>query len=156
MVRPPILGGNERVGVFATRSPFRPNSLGLSSVRIMKIEWESSRGPVIKVKGADLMDNTPIFDIKPYVTYADCHEGARSGFVDQHAWKRLQVVIPDELRNSFSPKELDTLVEVLSWDPRPQTQTHQDKTFGMPYGKYDIRFRVEEDTLTVTEIVAET
>ena len=153
MVRPPILGGNERVGVFATRSPFRPNNLGLSSVRIVKIEWESSRGPIIKVKGADLMDGTPIFDIKPYVTYADCHEGARSGFVDSHDWKRLQVIIPEGLGLLFSPKELETLKEVLSWDPRPQTQIHQDKVFGMPYGEYDIRFRVQEDTLTVIEVV---
>jgi hypothetical protein len=105
------------------------------------------------VKGADLMDGTPIFDIKPYVTYADSHEGARSGFVDSHDWKRLQVIIPEELGNLFSPKELETLKEVLSWDPRPQTQIHQDKVFGMPYGEYDIRFRVQEDTLTVIEVV---
>ena len=98
MVRPPILGGNERVGVFATRSPFRPNNIGLSSVRLIKIEWESNQGPIIKVKGADLMDGTPIFDIKPYVKYADCHEDARSGFVDNHSWKRLQVIIPEEIQ----------------------------------------------------------
>ena len=153
MVRPPLLGGNQRVGVFATRSPFRPNSLGLSSVRIAKIDWEDNRGPVIKVKGADLMDGTPIFDIKPYVAYADSHEGARSGFVDQHEWKRLKVVIPDEYHALFTPKELETVEEILSWDPRPQTQIHHDKTFGMPFGKYDIRFRVKDDILTVVEIV---
>ena len=153
MVRPPILGGNERVGVFATRSPFRPNNLGLSSVRIVKIEWEGSRGPVIRVRGADLMDGTPIFDIKPYVAYADCHEGARSGFVDKHEWKRLQVVIPEELHTPFTPSELEAVKEVLALDPRPQTQTHQDKVFGMPYGDYDIRFRVDDDILTVVEIV---
>lgn len=153
MVRPPLLGGSQRVGVFATRSPFRPNSLGLSSVRIAKIEWEDSRGPVVKVKGADLMDGTPIFDIKPYVAYADSHEGARSGFVDQHEWKRLKVVIPDEYHALFTPKELESVEEILSWDPRPQTQIHHDKTFGMPFGKYDIRFRVKDDILTVVEIV---
>lgn len=153
MVRPPLLGGNQRVGVFATRSPFRPNSLGLSSVRIAKIDWEDNRGPVIKVKGADLMDGTPIFDIKPYVAYADSHEGARSGFVDHHEWKRLKVVIPDEHHALFTPKELETVEEILSWDPRPQTQIHHDKTFGMPFGKYDIRFRVKDDILTVVEII---
>ena len=152
MVRPPILGGNERVGVFATRSPFRPNNIGLSSVRLIKIEWESNQGPIIKVKGADLMDGTPIFDIKPYVKYADCHEDARSGFVDNHSWKRLQVIIPEEIQQHFSLDELKVLKKVLSIDPRPQIQTNQDKIYGMPYGCFDVRFRVEDETLTVIEL----
>ena len=152
MVRPPILGGNERVGVFATRSPFRPNNIGLSSVRLIKIEWESNQGPIIKVKGADLMDGTPIFDIKPYVKYADCHEDARSGFVDNHSWKRLQVIIPEEIQLHFSLDELKVLKKVLSIDPRPQIQTSKDKIYGMPYGGYDIRFRVENETLTVIDL----
>lgn len=152
MVRPPILGGNERVGVFATRSPFRPNNIGLSSVRLIKIEWESNQGPIIKVKGADLMDGTPIFDIKPYVKYADCHEDARSGFVDNHSWKRLQVIIPEEIQQHFSLDELKVLKKVLSIDPRPQIQTSKDKIFGMPYGCFDIRFRVENETLTVVDL----
>lgn len=152
MVRPPILGGNERVGVFATRSPFRPNNIGLSSVRLIKIEWESNQGPIIKVKGADLMDGTPIFDIKPYVKYADCHEDARSGFVDNHSWKRLQVIIPEEIQQHFSLDELKVLKKVLSIDPRPQIQTSKDKIYGMPYGGYDIRFRVENETLTIIEL----
>ena len=152
MVRPPILGGNERVGVFATRSPFRPNNIGLSSVRLIKIEWESNQGPIIKVKGADLMDGTPIFDIKPYVKYADCHEDARSGFVDNHSWKRLQVIIPEEIQQHFSLDELKVLKKVLSIDPRPQIQTSKDKIYGMPYGGYDIRFRVENETLTVIDL----
>lgn len=152
MVRPPILGGNERVGVFATRSPFRPNNIGLSSVRLIKIEWESNQGPIIKVKGADLMDGTPIFDIKPYVKYADCHEDARSGFVDNHSWKRLQVIIPEEIQQHFSLDELKVLKKVLSIDPRPQIQTSKDKIFGMPYGCFDIRFRVENETLTVIDL----
>ena len=152
MVRPPILGGNERVGVFATRSPFRPNNIGLSSVRLIKIEWESNQGPIIKVKGADLMDGTPIFDIKPYVKYADCHEDARSGFVDNHSWKRLQVIIPEEIQQHFSLDELKVLKKVLSIDPRPQIQTSKDKIYGMPYGGYDIRFRVENETLTVVDL----
>ena len=152
MVRPPILGGNERVGVFATRSPFRPNNIGLSSVRLIKIEWESNQGPIIKVKGADLMDGTPIFDIKPYVKYADCHEDAKSGFVDNHSWKRLQVIIPEEIQQHFSLDELKVLKKVLSIDPRPQIQTSKDKIYGMPYGGYDIRFRVENETLTIIEL----
>ena len=152
MVRPPILGGNERVGVFATRSPFRPNNIGLSSVRLIKIEWESNHGPIIKVKGADLMDGTPIFDIKPYVKYADCHEDARSGFVDNHSWKRLQVIIPEEIQQHFSLDELKVLKKVLSIDPRPQIQTSKDKNYGMPYGCFDIRFRVENETLTVIDL----
>ena len=152
MVRPPILGGNERVGVFATRSPFRPNNIGLSSVRLIKIEWESNQGPIIKVKGADLMDGTPIFDIKPYVKYADCHEDARSGFVDNHSWKRLQVIIPEEIQQHFSLDELKVLKKVLSIDPRPQIQTSKDKIYGMPYGGFDIRFRVENETLTVIDL----
>lgn len=152
MVRPPILGGNERVGVFATRSPFRPNNIGLSSVRLIKIEWESNQGPIIKVKGADLMDGTPIFDIKPYVKYADCHEDARSGFVDNHSWKRLQVIIPEEIQQHFSLDELKVLKKVLSIDPRPQIQTSKDKIYGMPYGHFDIHFRVENETLTVIDL----
>ena len=152
MVRPPILGGNERVGVFATRSPFRPNNIGLSSVRLIKIEWESNQGPIIKVKGADLMDGTPIFDIKPYVKYADCHEDARSGFVDNHSWKRLQVIIPEEIQQHFSLDELKVLKKVLSIDPRPQIQISKDKIYGMPYGDFDIRFRVENETLTVIDL----
>lgn len=152
MVRPPILGGNERVGVFATRSPFRPNNIGLSSVRLIKIEWESNQGPIIKVKGADLMDGTPIFDIKPYVKYADCHEDARSGFVDNHSWKRLKVIIPEEIQQHFSLDELKVLKKVLSIDPRPQIQTSKDKIYGMPYGCFDIRFRVENETLTVIDL----
>ena len=152
MVRPPILGGNERVGVFATRSPFRPNNIGLSSVRLIKIEWESNQGPIIKVKGADLMDGTPIFDIKPYVKYADCHEDARSGFVDNHSWKRLQVIIPEEIQQHFSLDELKVLKKVLSIDPRPQIQTSKDKIYGMPYGCFDIHFSVENETLTVIDL----
>lgn len=152
LVRPPILGGNERVGVFATRSPFRPNNIGLSSVRLIKIEWESDQGPIIKVKGADLMDGTPIFDIKPYVKYADCHEDARSGFVDNHSWKRLQVIIPEEIQQHFSLDELKVLKKVLSIDPRPQIQTSKDKIYGMPYGCFDIHFRVENETLTVIDL----
>ena len=156
VVRPPVLGGNEKMGVFATRSPFRPNNIGLSSVRISWIEWESSRGPVIHVKGADLMDGTPIYDIKPYVVYADCHPEARSGFVDSRKWDRLEVVIPDEvnrrlLSDGLTPHQIDVLMDVLAQDPRPHYQKNPDKVYGMPYEGKDIHFSVSENILIVRE-----
>ena len=120
VVRPPRLGGNEKMGVFATRSPFRPNRLGLSSVRIADVDLNASDGPVIHVLGADLMDGTPIYDIKPYVTYADSHPEARSGFVDSRATRRLNVIITDKLAAPFSADELSALRKVLELDPRPQ------------------------------------
>lgn len=152
-VRPPLLGGNTQMGVFATRSPYRPNPIGLSSVKIERIELSLTEGPVIHVLGADLMDGTPIFDIKPYVTYADCHPGARSGFVDERRWQELQVVFPEELRSHFSSESLAALTRVLALDPRPQYQENADKIYGMPYEGYDIRFRVADGVLTVLEVV---
>ena len=154
VVRPPVLGGNEKVGVFATRSPFRPNNIGLSSVRISRIEWETSRGPVIHVKGADLMDGTPIYDIKPYVVYADCHPEARSGFVDERKWAKLEVVIPDDVkeclqRSGLDDNKIQVLVDVLAQDPRPHYQKDPHKVYGMPYEGLDIHFVVNEQTLTV-------
>ena len=154
VVRPPRLGGNRSVGVFASRSPFRPNPLGLSSVRLQSVEWESARGPVLHVLGADLMDGTPIFDIKPYIVYADSHEGVRSGFVDRHGWNTLRVVFPDHLRALFPARLLPSLVDTLSLDPRPAYHDNPQKVYGMPFGGYDVRFRVEGDTLTVVELVA--
>lgn len=148
-VRPPLLGGNTRLGVFATRSPFRPNPLGLSSVRLKSVEWETSQGPVLHVLGADLMDGTPIFDIKPYVTYADCHEGAKSGFVDQHPIKRLQVIIPDNLAKALGEQQAEALRQVLELDPRPHYQHDPNRIYGMPFAGRDIHFKVEGDTLTV-------
>lgn len=154
VVRPPVLGGNEKVGVFATRSPFRPNNIGLSSVRLSSVEWESSRGPVIHVKGADLMDGTPIYDIKPYVVYADCHPDARSGFVDERKWDKLRVEIPDTvktylLNQGLTDAKLAVLEEVLAQDPRPHYQKNPDKVYGMPYEGLDVHFRVKEGVLTV-------
>lgn len=150
MVRPPRLGGNEKVGVFASRSPFRPNQMGLSSVRIDYIERESSRGPIIHVKGADLMDGTPIYDIKPYVTYADSHPEARSGFVDANQWKKLSVEINSEQERKLKLKGFDAaditqLKEVLAEDPRPQYQKNPNKIYGMPFKGLDIHFKVSED-----------
>ena len=151
-VRPPLLGGNTQMGVFATRSPYRPNPLGLSSVRIERIELTTKEGPVIHVLGADLMDGTPIYDIKPYVTYADCHPGARSGFVDERRWQELEVVFPEQLQQHFAPESLAALTRVLALDPRPQYQDNPDKVYGMPYEGYDIRFRVANGVLTVVGI----
>ena len=154
VVRPPVLGGNEKMGVFATRSPFRPNNIGLSSVRISRIEWETSKGPVIHVKGADLMDGTPIYDIKPYVVYADCHPEARSGFVDERKWNKLKVVIPEEvkaqlLKNGLDEAKIQVLSEVLAQDPRPHYQKDPHKVYGMPYEGMDIHFVVCDQTLTL-------
>ena len=156
VVRPPVLGGNEKVGVFATRSPFRPNNIGLSSVRLSHVEWESSRGPVIHVKGADLMDGTPIYDIKPYVVYADCHPEARSGFVDERKWNKLQVEISDTVKTfllsqGMTEAKIGILKEVLAQDPRPHYQKDPHKVYGMPYEGMDIHFTVCNQILTVVK-----
>ena len=148
-VRPPLLGGNERMGVWATRSPFRPNNLGLSSVRIAKIDVEV---PCIEVLGADLMDGTPIYDIKPYLPYVDSHPGARGGFTDNHQWQRLQVDISPEHEALFDADDLQVLKEVLSLDPRPHYHDDATREYGMPFKDKDIRFRVEDGILHILSI----
>lgn len=153
VVRPPLLGGNEKMGVFATRSPFRPNALGLSSVRISRIETDTTRGPVITVVGADLMDGTPIYDIKPYIPYADSHPEAKGGFTDTHAICRLTVVIPDCYHHLFSQSQLQALYKVLELDPRPHYHKSGQKEYGMPYMDYDVHFTVNDGVLTVTNVV---
>lgn len=153
VVRPPLLGGNEKMGVFATRSPFRPNALGLSSVRISRIETDTTRGPVITVVGADLMDGTPIYDIKPYIPYADSHPEAKGGFTDTHAICRLTVVIPDCFHHLFSQSQLQALYKVLELDPRPHFHKSGQKEYGMPYMDYDVHFTVNDGVLTVTDVV---
>ena len=152
-VRPPRLGGNKRLGVFATRSPFRPNNLGLSCVMIDHIAEDPQLGPVIHVKGADLMDGTPIYDIKPYVTYADSHPEARSGFVDHSEWQELQVDIPETIGLHFSPEQLLSLKKILAIDPRPHYQDDPDRVYGMPFAEYDIRFKVDGLLLSVVDCV---
>ena len=152
-VRPPRLGGNQRMGVFATRSPFRPNGLGLSCVRFDRIEEDPTLGPVIWVKGADLMDGTPIYDIKPYVTYADSHPEAKSGFVDQTAWQSLEVEIPEHLARLFAPADLASLRQTLALDPRPQYHDDAERIYGMPFGDYDVRFLVDGGVLKVVDCV---
>ena len=152
-VRPPRLGGNVRMGVFATRSPFRPNSLGLSCVRIDRIEQHPTWGPVIHVLGADLMDGTPIYDVKPYVAYADAHPEARSGFVDQTTWESLQVVIPEALAAMIPTDYLGALKATLEQDPRPQYHDDPERVYGMPFLEFDIRFKVSGGVLTVVDCV---
>ena len=151
-VRPPRLGGNRRMGVFATRSPFRPNRLGLSCVRLDHVEMHPKWGPVIHVKGADLMDGTPIYDVKPYVAYADAHPDARSGFVDQEAWEPLEVVMRDRCASLFSAEELAALKAILAQDPRPQYQDDPERVYGMPFMDKDVRFKVKYRVLEVVEV----
>lgn len=146
-VRPPRLGGNERMGVFATRSPYRPNSLGLSSVRIVGVE-----GTEIMVSGADLMDGTPIYDIKPYLPYADAHPEARGGFTDESRWQKLSVVFAPEVTIPFSESEVNALCETLALDPRPHYHHDATRIYGLTFGHYDVRFRVKDKELTVVEI----
>ena len=153
LVRPPLLGGNEYMGVFATRSPFRPNPLGLSSVRLLRVE-DGADGTVLLVGGADLVDGTPIYDIKPYVEYSDSHCGVRSGFVDSNKWQKLDVTFPVELRRAFSDKDFEALFKVLELDPRPQYHDDPERVYGMPFSGYDVRFKVSaEGVLTVVDVV---
>ena len=153
-VRPPRLGGNKRVGVFATRSPNRPNAIGLSSVEIESIEYSADRGPLIHVRGADLLDGTPIFDIKPYLPFTDSHPDARGGFADEKKDYALTVSDPDNLLTVLSEEDRAAVTEVLSEDPRPSYQSDPDREYGMEYGKWEIRFIVNDarGTLVVTEI----
>lgn len=150
-VRPPRLGGNMHMGVFATRSPYRPNPLGLSSVRIKSIEWDTKEGPQIHVLGADLMDGTPIYDIKPYIAYADAHPNATGGFTDTTEWNTLEVVIPDDIAIIFNEDERKSLHDVLAQDPRPQYHDDPERIYGMPFAGRDIKFRVKDKTLTVID-----
>lgn len=152
LVRPPRLGGNEKVGVFASRSPFRPNPLGLSCVRLKRVEWKTERGPLLHIGGADLMNGTPIYDIKPYITYADARPEAKSGFVDTHLLQTLFVVFPPEAFVIFTVEKLIALEKTLSQDPRPHYHDDATKTYGMPFAGYDIRFQVDGRKLTVVEI----
>lgn len=151
-VRPPRLGGNRRMGVFATRSPFRPNALGLSSVRLTGIEQHATLGAVLHVTGADLMDGTPIYDIKPYLPYTDSHPDARSGFAPQAADTLLEVQCPQELLEVLPPALRPSLTALLAHDPRPQYQHDPGRLYGMEYGGCEIKFRVTGRTAVVEHI----
>ena len=151
-VRPPRLGGNTRLGVFATRSPFRPNSLGLSSVKLLGAEKTEEFGTVLHVGGADLMDGTPIFDIKPYIPYGDCHPDATGGFTDTAGDFLLQVTFPKELLELLPQNKQEAAIGVLSHDPRPSYQRKPGRVYGLTFAGFDIRFTVEDDILTVVEV----
>lgn len=151
-VRPPRLGGNTRMGVFATRSPFRPNPLGLSSVRLEAIEHRPEVGPVLIVRGADLMDGTPIYDIKPYIPYADCHPDAAEGFTGQTRSHHLQVTFPPELLEQVPQADRAALTGVLANDPRPSYQHDPQRVYGMEFGPLEVHFTVDGELLTVTGV----
>ena len=154
-VRPPRLGGNERLGVFATRSPFRPNPLGLSCVRLEGVRLQTPRGPVICVSGADLMDGTPIYDIKPYLPYADCHPEAREGFAPAPE-RSLKVEISPETEERIPAEKRDALRGVLAWDPRPRYQEDPDRVYGMAFAGMEVKFTVVGETLTVVDVAEKT
>lgn len=151
-VRPPRLGGNTRMGVFATRSPFRPNSLGLSSVKLLGVEHTQEFGTVIHVGGADLMDGTPIFDIKPYIPYGDCHPEATGGFTDTAGDFLLQVDFPEYLLNQLPNDKQQAAIGILSHDPRPSYQRKPERIYGISFAGFDIRFTVQDDILTVQTV----
>lgn len=150
-VRPPRLGGNKRMGVFATRSPFRPNPIGLSCVKLEEVK-QTADGAVLVVSGADLMDGTPILDIKPYLPFADCVKDATGGFADEVYGDKLEVEIPDELKGVLSEEKYTSLVEVLKSDPRPAYQDDPDREYGFDFAKHSIKFKVNGNKLIVTQI----
>ena len=154
-VRPPRLGGNTRMGVFATRSPFRPNAIGLSCVRLLKVEPNTPEGPVLTVAGADLMDGTPILDIKPYIPYADCQMEATGGFTDTAGDFLLKVEFPPELLEMVPEDRREALIGVLRHDPRPSYQRNAERVYGMEFAGVNVRFRVEGEVLTVIEVEKE-
>ena len=151
-VRPPRLGGNTRMGVFATRSPFRPNPLALSSVKLEKVEFDKELGPVLHISGADLMDNSPIYDIKPYLPYTDSHPDAVGGFADPVRDYHLDVVFPEDLIAQVPQKLREPVLGLLAQDPRPSYQNDPDRPYGVAFGNYDFRFHVKDGILTVFEV----
>lgn len=151
-VRPPKLGGNERKGVFATRSPFRPNSLGLSCVKLIAVKHTENQGDVLVVSGADLLDNTPIYDIKPYIPYADSYPDAKGGFTEEIDYKRLEVIFNDALLELIPVHKRQGLIEILAEDPRPSYQNDSERIYNMLFAEFDISFKIKDDTLTVLNI----
>ena len=152
-VRPPRLGGNVRKGVFATRSPFRPNPIGLSSVRLERIEIDAHLGPILYVSGVDLMDGTPIYDIKPYIAYTDSHPDAASGFASTPAEYLLDVSFPESLLQKIPENQRESLKSVLAHDPRPSYQDDPNRIYGMCYASWEVKFYVKDQQLTVTEVL---
>ena len=152
-VRPPRLGGNKRMGVFATRSPFRPNHLGLSSVRLLRVDVESDNAPVLYIIGADLVDGTPIYDIKPYIPYADSHPDACGGFAQQAPEKVLSVVIPDSLRQQLPDTMQAALQDTISLDPRPHYQDAPQRIYSMSFDRWEVKFRVADGVAVIEDCV---
>lgn len=153
IVRPPRLGGNEYIGVFATRSPFRPNPLGLSCVKLESVDYNTPEGPVIYVSGADLMDGTPIYDIKPYITYADSHPEALCSYVDTLQERKLEVTFSDSLKEKIEEKGvLESLTEVLQLDPRPSYHNDPERLYGMTFSGYNIQFTVDGNRVYVIDV----
>lgn len=151
-VRPPRLGGEIHMGVFATRSPFRPNPIGLSSVKLEAVE-QTAEGPVLVVSGIDLRDNTAIYDIKPYLPYVDSHPGVRGGFAEERAGYSLEVVFPEELLKKIPRQKHKAVIEVLKQDPRPAYHEDEERQYGMAFAGFNVRFRVVNGVLTVFEVV---
>lgn len=152
-VRPPLLGGNKRIGVFATRSPFRPNPIGLSCVRLVKIDFTKDEGPVLIVRGSDLMNGTPIYDIKPYLPYCDSKSDARGGFTENLGERRLEVDIGTDLLGRVPESKRQELLSVLAGDPRPSYQDDPERVYGFGFAELEVKFKVSEGKLTVTEII---
>lgn len=150
-IRPPRLGGNKRIGVFASRSPFRPNHIGLSSVRLEGIDEDPNYGPILTVSGADLVNGTPIIDIKPYIPYSDCHPNAIAGYVQEAPNRVLTVYIPPELKSLLGIQRTEGLRKALALDPRPQYQKSSQKVYGMSFAGYNIKFQITDDKLSVTD-----
>ncbi|MDD5949766.1 MAG: tRNA (N6-threonylcarbamoyladenosine(37)-N6)-methyltransferase TrmO [Lachnospiraceae bacterium] len=151
-VKPPRLGGNRKMGVFATRSPFRPNSIGLSSLRLLEIQKDTKEGPILLVGGVDLLNGTPILDIKPYLPYTDCHNDATGGFAAEVQEYHLQVEFPQKLLEQIPPEKQKALIGVLEQDPRPSYQEDPERRYGVEFLNYDVRFNVRDGILTVCEI----
>ncbi len=151
-VRPPRLGGEKRKGVFATRSPFRPNPIGMSCVKLERVEYTKALGPIIYVSGVDLMNGTPIYDIKPYITYTDCVPDAVQGFAEEYKNYALNVDFPQELLDRIPKEKQSALIGILRHDPRPAYQNTPDRIYGVRYMNFDVHFKVKNDTLTVTNI----
>ena len=151
-VKPPRLGGKKRMGVFATRSPFRPNPIGLSSVKLERVELDEKDGPVIWVSGVDLLDGTPVYDIKPYIPLVDCHPEAAEGFTKETKEHRLEVIFPEELLNRYPAEKREAVVGVLAQDPRPTYFQDPERMYGVSFAGHDVKFRVDGDVLTVYEV----
>ncbi len=148
-VRPPMLGGNKRMGVFATRSPYRPNSIGMSALKLEKIEYSETDGPMLIVSGCDMMDGTPIYDIKPYLAYADSIPEAKGGFTENLSDRTLKVKFDESLLDKIPEDMKNTILEILKSDPRPSYQSDEERIYGFQFGEFEIKFKVAEKNLTV-------